>query len=88
MKPAAITLLLAMFLVPAPAQAGRKVRFCDIPRCAQQAVCRAAPGIRVEEVEVEREDGCYVFEVEGRCARYEYEIEVTDRGRILDIERD
>ena len=68
--------------------AGDHIPFCQLPPCAQAAVYRVAPGIRVEYVEVENKRGWTVFEVEGHCPRFEYEIKVTPQGQILKVDRD
>lgn len=88
MKIPVVSLFLALGAIPAFSHAGESIPFCSLPHCAQAAVLRAAPGIRVEEVEVENKKGWTVFEVEGTSRRYEYEIKVTPSGQILKFERD
>lgn len=88
MKPILAAFILAACSVPALLWAGDNIPFSQLPPCVQAAVYRAAPGIRVEEVEIEQKRGWTVFEVEGHCRRYEYEILVTPTGQILKFERE
>lgn len=66
----------------------KEIPLSQVPAEAVQAAQRAVPGITLTEAEVEEEDGCTVYELEGTADAIEYEIEVTADGKVLEVERE
>jgi hypothetical protein len=65
-----------------------QIPLSQVPAEAVQAAQRAVPGITLTEAEVEEEDGCTVYELEGTADAIEYEIEVTADGKVLEVEQE
>ena len=53
-----------------------------------EAAQQAVEGIKQTEAEVEEEDGCSVYEIEGMASGKEYEIEVAASGKVLEVEEE
>lgn len=66
----------------------KEIPLSQVPDEAVQAAQRAVPGITLTEAEVEEEDGCTVYELEGTADAIEYEIEVTADGKVLEVEQE
>ncbi|UCC21654.1 MAG: PepSY domain-containing protein [Planctomycetota bacterium] len=65
----------------------KEIPLSQVPAEAVQAAQRAVPGITLAEAEIEQEEGCTVYELEGTADGIEYEIEVTADGKVLEVER-
>ena len=66
----------------------KKVAISEVPEKAIAAAQKAVEGIKLEEAEVEEEDGVLVYELEGTVDGNEYEIEVTADGKVLEVEQE
>ena len=66
----------------------KKVPLSEVPEKAIAAAQKAVEGIKLEEAEVEVEDGVLVYELEGTVDGNEYEIEVTADGNVLEVEQE
>ena len=66
----------------------KEIPLSQVPKEALAAAQRAVRGISLTEAEVEEEDGCTVYELEGTANGIEYEIEVTADGKVLEVERE
>ncbi|MHC4487479.1 MAG: PepSY domain-containing protein [Planctomycetota bacterium] len=65
----------------------KEIPLSQVPAEAMEAAQQAVAGITLTEAEVEQEDGCTVYELEGTANGIEYEIEVTADGKVLEVER-
>ena len=66
-----------------------EVAIADLPEAVVDAIQERFPEGTMEEAERETEDGQVVYEVEVEDADgTEYEVEVTEDGKILEVERD
>jgi uncharacterized membrane protein YkoI len=66
----------------------KEIPLSQVPSEAVEAAQRAVAGITLTEAEVEEEDGCTVYELEGTADGIEYEIEVTADGKVLEVEQE
>jgi uncharacterized membrane protein YkoI len=66
----------------------KEIALSQVPREAVTAAQHAVEGIRLTEAEVEEEDGCTVYVLEGMANGTEYEIEVTADGKVLEVEQE
>jgi uncharacterized membrane protein YkoI len=66
----------------------KEIPLSQVPAEALQAAQQAVAGITLTEAEVEEEDGCTVYELEGTANAIEYEIEVTADGKVLEVEQE
>lgn len=64
------------------------IRLKDVPESVLEAARKAVPGIRLTEAEVNRTKAGTVYEIEGRVGDIEYELLITDEGKVIDIEQD
>ncbi len=65
----------------------KEIPLSQVPAEAVEAAQRAVAGITLTQAEVEEEDGCTVYELEGTADGIKYEIEVTADGKVLEVER-
>ena len=63
----------------------KEIPLSQVPIEAVEAAQDAVEGITLTEAEVEEEDGCTVYELEGTANGTVYEIEVTTDGKILEV---
>lgn len=85
--------LLLLFVAPAgPAVANgdngddeheKKISFEKLPRAVRATLKREAAGGKIEEIEVEEEDGVVVFEADVTIKGKECEIEIAKGGTLL-----
>ncbi|MHC4911999.1 MAG: PepSY domain-containing protein [Planctomycetota bacterium] len=66
----------------------KEIPLSQVPAEAVEAAQQAVAGITLTEAEVEEEDGCTVYELEGTADGIEYEIEVTADGKVLEVEQE
>lgn len=66
----------------------KEIPLSQVPAEALEAAQQAVAGITLTEAEVEQEDGCTVYELEGTADGIEYEIEVTADGKVLEVEQE
>ena len=65
-----------------------KVALSDVPANVIEAANKAVPGGKIEEVEMEEEDGKVSYEVEKVVDGVEYDIEVTADGIVKEVEKE
>lgn len=78
-----LTCLFGWFLTLSAAQA---YPWADVPLIVKTAVLEEVPGIHVDEVERERKNGSYIYEIEGEVNGSEVELKVAADGTILKVE--
>lgn len=66
----------------------KEIALSQVPREAVAAAQRAVEGITLTEAEIEEEDDCTVYVLEGMANGTEYEIEVTADGKVLEVEQE
>ena len=65
----------------------QEVPLDDLPQVVKDAALDAVEGITLTEAELEtHKDGTKVYEVEGTADGKEYEIKITEAGKVLAIE--
>jgi len=79
-------LLLALFPVLAY---GKDIPLSEVPKVVIEAAKKAIPGFEIHKAEKEREWGRLVYELEGVSTAdgERYEIELTRKGKVLEIEK-
>lgn len=65
----------------------KEIALEDVPKKVREAAENAVKGIKLSEAEVETEDGKTVYELEGTVDGKEYEIEVDEDGKVLEVEQ-
>lgn len=72
------------------AQKKRTIPLASVPQKVHKAAMNAVKGIVLsqDDVEVEVENGQTVYEFEGTLNGEAYEIEVSESGEVLEVERD
>jgi uncharacterized membrane protein YkoI len=83
----AVSSVLAM-AVPVLADDDEEIDLADVPQKVKDAAVAAVKGIKLTEASVEQEDGKTVYELEGTVDGKEYEIEVDEDGKVLEIEQE
>lgn len=66
----------------------KEIALSELPDKVREAAEGAVDGIVLKEAEMEKEDGKWIYEVEGVADGKEYEIEITPEGKILEIEEE
>ncbi len=69
-------------------QKEEKVAVKDLPEAVVKAIQDRFPGATILEAEKETENGQVVYEVDIKHDGTEYEVEVTEAGKIVEVERD
>ena len=64
------------------------VKYADVPLAVRKTFEKEAPGVKIEEVEKETEDGKTTYEAEVTIDGKNYEIEVAEDGTLLEKEED
>ncbi len=59
-----------------------------VPAEVKEAARNEVPGLEIRSVRRDTEDGYDTYEVNGFANGKKYEIEVTESGRVLEVERD
>jgi len=72
-----------IFAIAIPAGAGEKV---ELPKAAADAINAAYPGAKIEEVQLDDEDGMKLYEVELELKDAEIEVSVSADGVIFEVE--
>ena len=86
-----LCVLVAMLGLAFQTQAGKgeeEVALSKLPAAVVKAVKKAVPGIKLTEAERETKDSGVVYEVEGKVGEVEYEVKVTEAGKVLKIEKE
>ncbi|EDY82036.1 hypothetical protein VDG1235_1656 [Verrucomicrobiia bacterium DG1235] len=83
-----LTTLVGLVALTACSQA-KDIDVKDLPPVVLESALKAVPGFIVEEAELEKENGVLVYELEGKSTKdgFEYEIEISPEGEILEIEK-
>lgn len=64
----------------------RKVPLSEVPPNVLSAAKGAVPGLLIEEIEREEENGVEVWEFEGLAGGQRYEVEISTSGEVLEVE--
>jgi hypothetical protein len=74
--------------VPSEAQEiqDERVPLDSVPELVKKAALEAVPGISLHGVERETEDGVIVYEFAGVLESAHYEIEVDEKGKVIEVE--
>jgi hypothetical protein len=75
-------------LVPGTSMGGEKIDVKDLPPAVVKAIQARFPGAELRRAERERDDGKVEYEVKFRHQGVRWEAEVTEDGRIKEVERD
>jgi len=59
-----------------------------VPDAVIKTANAEVPGIKILEAEMEKEDGTVVYELEGEKEEYEYELEITEDGILLELQKE
>ncbi len=65
-----------------------EIPLSEVPDLVKQAALDAIAEIVLEEAERETENGVVVYDLEGEAGGVDYEIEITEDGKVLEIEVD
>lgn len=84
---APITLTILLLLSP-PAWADDDVAFEDLPRVVQQAAEREIGDGIVTEIEIDEEPFGLIYEIEFERDSMKYEVDITERGRVIRTKTD
>ena len=76
------------FAVPVIAEDDEEIELADVPQKVKDAAIAAVKGIKLTEASIEKEDGKTVYELEGTVDGKEYEIEVDEDGKVLEVEQE
>lgn len=85
---AAAALTFGIGLIGPPARAGEDVKLEDISAKAKEAIRTAVGNGEIEEIERDEEQGRTIYEVEYQRDGEDYEMKVTEDGRVLENEKD
>ncbi len=68
----------------------KDIEIKDVPPVVLEAALKSVRDFVIERAELEREEGELIYELESRSSKggFEYEIEITTEGEILEIEKD
>ena len=66
----------------------KEIPLSQVPSQAVEAAQGAVEGITLTGAEMEEEDGCTVYDLEGMANGAEYQIEVTADGKVLKVEKE
>jgi uncharacterized membrane protein YkoI len=64
----------------------RNVPLSEVPPQVLSAAKGAVPGLLIDEIELEEEDGVQVWEFEGMAGGKRYEVEISPSGEVLEVE--
>ncbi|MEJ2534095.1 MAG: PepSY domain-containing protein [Gammaproteobacteria bacterium] len=64
----------------------RNVPLSEVPPNVLSATKGAVPGLLIDEIELEEEDGVEVWEFEGMAGGKRYEVEISASGEVLEVE--
>lgn len=85
----ASVIILSFFLTPAiHAHDDDSIPLKDVPAAVIKTAKNAAKGIVIEEAEVEEENGVTVYEIKGTTKEFEFEMEITKDGKLLELEQE
>jgi ABC-type glycerol-3-phosphate transport system substrate-binding protein len=62
------------------------VKWADVPEAVRKTFEKEAPGVKIEQVEKETEDGKTTYEAEVSIGGKDYEIEVAAEGKLVEKE--
>ena len=62
------------------------VKWADVPAAVKKTFEKEAPGVKIEQVEKETEDGTTTYEAEVTIDGKDYEIEVAEDGKLVEKE--
>ncbi len=60
----------------------------QLPAAVRAAALAAVPGLVIEEAARETQNGITIYDVEGEAHGKEFELEITDAGKVLEVEED
>jgi len=66
----------------------RKIPLSEVPKIIIDAAKKAVKGIELKEAEIEEENNTKIYELEGVANDKEYEVEIDEKGTVLDVEID
>ena len=75
-----------MLAIALPGEAGDKGKKIELPKAAADAISAAYPGAKIDEIELDDEDGVKLYEVELKLKGEEIEVSVSADGVIFEIE--
>jgi hypothetical protein len=90
LRAVAVTLSLTALttLIPVASMGGEEISVKDLPAAVVNAIQARFPGTELLRAERERDDGKIEYEVKFRHQGVRWEAEVTEDGRIKEVERD
>lgn len=83
-----LILACALGTTAAFAEGDRHLSLSEVPDAVLAAAKEAVPGIQLSEAEVEETDKGRVYEMEGAANGKEYEISISEEGKVLGVELD
>lgn len=85
---AAVAVAFVVLAAPARPAAGERIDVKNLPASVVKAIQGRFPGAELLRAERERDDGKVEYEVKFRHRGVRWEAEVTEDGRIKEVERD
>jgi uncharacterized membrane protein YkoI len=67
-------------------QTGVEVPLAEVPDAVKKAAQKAVPGIVLTEAEKQTRGKRVSYELEGKAGKKEYELEITAKGKVLEVE--
>lgn len=83
-----IVIILSLMVSVGIAGVEKEIPVSEIPEAVLQAAQEALPGVMFTEAEMEESKGVITYELEGLKGDYEYEIELTADGKVIEIEQE
>ena len=65
-----------------------KLELENVPEAVIKTAKMEVPGIQLLEAEMETEDGVVIYELDGEKDDYEYEMEISEDGKLLELQKE
>jgi len=65
-----------------------KLELENVPEAVIKTAKMEVPGIHLLEADMENEDGVVIYELEGEKDDYEYEFEISENGKLLELQKE
>lgn len=80
-----LTCIMGCASIESASEGEKEIPLSKVPAKVVEAAQNAVEGITLTEADVEKEEGCTVYELEGTANGKVYEIEVASDGKILKV---
>lgn len=82
-------IILSLFIISGTyADEDNSIPLKDVPIAVIKTAKDAVKGIVIEKAEVEEENGVTVYEIKGTTKEFEYELEISKDGKLLELKQE